>query len=88
MRNRVLIPRSLAEWTTRSDPATGLAAGKVLEGRAPGDWGLSTQHLNQVLLLVGFDIVGAAVVFGVVVARGLALVTAGLVVLRLLARSR
>ena len=35
MRNRVLIPRSLAEPTTRSDPATGLAAGKVLQGRAP-----------------------------------------------------
>jgi hypothetical protein len=71
MRNRVLIPRSLAEPTTRSDPATYPGAGTVLEGRAPGEWGLSTQDLNQVPLLVGFAIVGATVVFGVVVARGL-----------------
>jgi hypothetical protein len=36
-----------------------------------GEWGLSTQDLIQVPLLVGFAAAGAAVVFGVVVARGL-----------------
>jgi hypothetical protein len=41
------------------------------KAKGPGEWGLSTQDLNQVPLLVGFAIVGAAVVFGVVVARGL-----------------
>ncbi len=40
----------------------------------PGEWGLTTtaaQDLDQLPLLVGFAIVGVAVVFGVVVARGL-----------------
>jgi hypothetical protein len=37
----------------------------------PGDWGLSTQDLNLAPLLVAFTVVGAAVVFGVVVVRGL-----------------
>jgi hypothetical protein len=41
------------------------------KAKGPGEWGLSTQDLNQVPLLVGFAIIGAAVVFGVVVARGL-----------------
>ena len=41
------------------------------KAKGPGEWGLSTQDLNQVPLLLGFAIVGAAVVFGVVVARGL-----------------
>jgi hypothetical protein len=41
------------------------------KAKGPGEWGLSTQDLNQVPLLVGFAVVGAAVVFGVVVARGL-----------------
>jgi hypothetical protein len=41
------------------------------KAKGPGEWGLSTQDLNQIPLLVGFAIVGAAVVFGVVVARGL-----------------
>jgi hypothetical protein len=39
-----------------------------------GEWGLTTtaaQDLDQLPLLVGFAIVGAAVVFGVVVARAL-----------------
>jgi hypothetical protein len=39
--------------------------------KGSGEWGLSTQDLNQVPLLVGFAIIGAVVVFGVVVARGL-----------------
>ena len=40
----------------------------------PGEWGLTTtasQDLDQLPLLAAFAIVGAAVVFGVVVARGL-----------------
>jgi hypothetical protein len=37
----------------------------------PGEWGLSSQDLNLAPLLVAFAGVGAAVVFGVVVARGL-----------------
>jgi hypothetical protein len=40
----------------------------------PGEWGLTTtasQDLDQLPLLVAFALVGAAVVFGVVVARGL-----------------
>jgi hypothetical protein len=41
------------------------------KAKGPGEWGLSTQDLNQLPLLVGFAIVGAAVVFGVVVARAL-----------------
>jgi hypothetical protein len=41
------------------------------KAKGSGEWGLSTQDLNQVPLLVGFAIIGAAVVFGVVVARGL-----------------
>jgi len=42
------------------------------KAKGPGEWGLSTQDLNQVPLLIGFVIVGAAVVFGVVVVtRGL-----------------
>jgi hypothetical protein len=41
------------------------------KAKGSGEWGLSTQDLNQVPLLVGFAAVGAAVVFGVVVARGL-----------------
>jgi hypothetical protein len=41
------------------------------KAKGPGEWGLSTQDLNQLPLLIGFAIVGAAVVFGVVVARGL-----------------
>jgi hypothetical protein len=41
------------------------------KAKGSGEWGLSTQDLNQVPLLVGFAIVGVAVVFGVVVARGL-----------------
>ena len=41
------------------------------KAKGSGEWGLSTQDLNQIPLLVGFAIVGAAVVFGVVVARGL-----------------
>jgi hypothetical protein len=41
------------------------------KAKGPGEWGLSTQDLSQVPLLVGFAVVGAAVVFGVVVARGL-----------------
>ena len=41
------------------------------KAKGPGEWGLSTHDLNQVPLLLGFAIVGAAVVFGVVVARGL-----------------
>jgi hypothetical protein len=41
------------------------------KAKGPGEWGLSSQDLNQVPLLVGFAVVGAAVVFGVVVARGL-----------------
>jgi hypothetical protein len=41
------------------------------KAKGPGEWRLSTHDLNQVPLLVGFALVGAAVVFGVVVARGL-----------------
>ncbi len=41
------------------------------KAKGSGEWGLSTQDLNQIPLLVGFAIVGTAVVFGVVVARGL-----------------
>jgi hypothetical protein len=41
------------------------------KAKGPGEWGLSTQDLNQVPLLIGFAVIGAAVVFGVVVARGL-----------------
>ena len=37
----------------------------------PGEWGLSSQDLNLAPLLVAFAVLGAAVVFGVVVARGL-----------------
>jgi hypothetical protein len=39
--------------------------------KGSGAWGLSTQDLIQVPLLVGFAAAGAAVVFGVVVARGI-----------------
>lgn len=41
------------------------------KAKGSGEWGLSTQDLNQIPLLVGFAIVGTAVVFGVLVARGL-----------------
>jgi hypothetical protein len=41
------------------------------KAKGSGEWGLSTQDLNQVPLLVGFAGAGAALVFGVVVARGL-----------------
>jgi hypothetical protein len=41
------------------------------KAKGSGEWGLSTQDLNRVPLLVGFAAVGAAVVFGVVVAGGL-----------------
>jgi len=41
------------------------------KAKGSGEWGLSTQDLNQVPLLIGFAAVGAALVFGVVVARGL-----------------
>ena len=71
--------------TGRSLLPTAVAAGTVAlllmligtyvhtpyKAKGPGEWGLSTQDLNQVPLLVGFAVVGAAVVFGVVVARGL-----------------
>lgn len=71
--------------TGRSLLPTAVAAGTVAlllmligtyvhtpyKAKGPGEWGLSTQDLNQVPLLIGFAVVGAAVVFGVVVARGL-----------------
>lgn len=41
------------------------------KAKGPGEWGLSTHDLNQVPLLIGFAAAGAAVAFGVVVARGL-----------------
>lgn len=41
------------------------------KAKGPDEWGFSTQDLNQVPLLIGFAVVGAAVVFGVVVTRGL-----------------
>ena len=41
------------------------------KAKGPGEWGLSTQDLNQLPLLVGFAAVEAAAVFGVVVGRGL-----------------
>ena len=41
------------------------------KAKGSGEWGLSTQDLVQVPLLVGFAAVGAALVFGVVVVRGL-----------------
>jgi hypothetical protein len=41
------------------------------KAKGSGEWALSTQDLNQVPLLIGFAAVGAALVFGVVVARGL-----------------
>jgi hypothetical protein len=41
------------------------------KAKGSGEWGLSTQDLIQVPLLVRFAGVGAALVFGVVVARGL-----------------
>jgi hypothetical protein len=39
------------------------------KAKDPGEGGLSTQDLNQVPLLIGLAAAGAAVVFGVVVAR-------------------
>jgi hypothetical protein len=61
----------------------------------PGEWGFSTQDLNLAPLLVAFAAVGVAVVFGVVVVRGLrvapqqtvrrSLIVAGVGVLSILA---
>jgi hypothetical protein len=69
---RSLLPSAVAAGTVA---LTLMLIGTYLhtpyKAKGPGEWGLSTQDLNQVPLLIGFAVVGAAVVFGVVVARGL-----------------
>jgi hypothetical protein len=69
---RSLLPIAVAAGTVALALALiGTYVHTPYKAKGPGEWALSTQDLNQVPLLVGFAIVGAAVMFGVVVARGL-----------------
>lgn len=69
---RSLLPSAVAAGTVALGlMLIGTYVHTPYKAKGPGEWGLSSQDLNQMPLLVGFAIVGAAVVFGVVVARGL-----------------
>jgi hypothetical protein len=69
---RSLVPIAVAAGTVAlALMLIGTYLGTPYKAKGSGEWSLSTQDLNQVPLLVAFAAAGVAVVFGVVVGRGL-----------------